>query len=967
MAIISKPKSDFNKSPKPLSLSYTNINGLRSKFTEVESFLHHSSPDIFAMCETGLNSSIDSSDFLIDGYLPLTRMDSSFHMLGLGIYVRDNLPISRETSFEDPSQSFMCFRISLLYSTSYLFFLYRSPSSQSCAVIDSVSESIDKALIAHPSANIFVFGDFNVHHSDWLPFSGPTSASGIKTYNFALSHSLTQLVDFPTRYARRDDQNPSLLDLFLSSNPNICKVSGSSPLGKSDHAVVDVEINLNISAANDSPYHRTLYSFHRGDWDSFRDFLRDMPWNDIFKLSADECAKEVVSWLQEGIDVFVPHRTYQVKPHSNPWFSPACAAAISHRNHYFHKFRESGSDGDRRNFTKARNDCKRVIEEAKSNYQNQVHDRLVSQSVGSRDFWRIFNSISRKGKSSVPPLFNGPEVLTSTSDKVELLAKLFSSNSTLDDSGHQLPDFPPRTDVQFSHINVTAASVASIVKNLDPSKATGPDGIPVIVLQECSPELSPKLAKLFKKCISESCFPSSWRIASVVPVFKNSGERSDPKNYRPISLLSVISKVFESLINSSLTRHLESLNLLSDHQYGFRSGRSTADVLTVISERVYQSLNVSGETRAIALDISKAFDKVWHAGLLHKLKSYGVSGVVFDLIKSFLTDRKIKVVLDGRSSSCYSINAGVPQGSVLGPTLFLIFINDLPDSILSKLAIYADDTTLYRSLGKSRSVDKNETRREKNKMAADLECDLRTVTEWGDRWLVSFNASKTKLLSINKFRDPILPPIAMNGHEVPESSNVRLLGLSLTNNFSWNGYIESIAKLTAMKVGSLYRVRNFLSPASILYIYKSTIRPCMEYCCHLWAGASAECLHLLDRIQNRIINIIGPELASDLQSLSHRRNVASLSLFYRYFHGRCSNELHELVPPPKTFFRVTRHSSQAHPYCVKVPCCKKGIYYSSFFPRTATLWNSLPSYCFPGSYDLQSFKCNVNRHLLSLA
>ena len=119
-------------------------------------------------------------------------------------------------------------------------------------------------------------------------------------------------------------------------------------------------------------------------------------------------------------------------------------------------------------------------------------------------------------------------------------------------------------------------------------------------------------------------------------------------------------------------------------------------------------MDVSGETRVIALDISKAFDKVWHTGLLHKLKSYGVSGVFLDPIKSFLTDRKIKVVLDGRSSSCYFINAGVPQGSILGPTLFLIFINDLPDSILSKLSIYADDTTLYRSLGKPCSMDKNE-------------------------------------------------------------------------------------------------------------------------------------------------------------------------------------------------------------------------------------------------------------------
>jgi len=153
-------------------------------------------------------------------------------------------------------------------------------------------------------------------------------------------------------------------------------------------------------------------------------------------------------------------------------------------------------------------------------------------------------------------------------------------------------------------------------------------------------------------------------------VFKNSGEQSDPRNYRPISLLSIISKVFESLINLCVTRHLETLKLFSDHQYGFRSGRSTTDALTVICECVYRSLDACGEARAIALDISKAFDKVWHAGPLHKMKSYGISGKVLNLIKSFLSNKKIKVVLDGRSSNYYIIHSGVPQCSVLGVPFF---------------------------------------------------------------------------------------------------------------------------------------------------------------------------------------------------------------------------------------------------------------------------------------------------------
>ena len=183
----------------------------------------------------------------------------------------------------------------------------------------------------------------------------------------------------------------------------------------------------------------------------------------------------------------------------------------------------------------------------------------------------------------------------------------------------------------------------------------------------------------------------------MVYVFKNVGERSTAKNYLPprVSLISVVSTVFEKLLNNRIIDHLEKCGLFSDFQYGFRSSQSTADLLTVVSDRIARAFNRSGATRAVPLDISKAFDKVWHAGLLHKLKSYGISGQIFHLISSFLTNRQLPVVLDGKSSQEYLLNVGIPQGSILGPTLFLLYINDLRNDVISNIAIYADDTTLY--------------------------------------------------------------------------------------------------------------------------------------------------------------------------------------------------------------------------------------------------------------------------------
>ena len=292
-------------------------------------------------------------------------------------------------------------------------------------------------------------------------------------------------------------------------------------------------------------------------------------------------------------------------------------------------------------------------------------------------------------------------MLSSVSDKEIWFAENFSKNSNLDDLGISLPVFPSRTNL---NISVTTKMVKKVIINLDLLKPSGPDCIPVLVLKNCEPELSYILAELFNKFLKESCFPDCWKVSSVVPVFKNVGERSTAKNYRPFSLLSVVSKVFEKLLNNRIVDHLEKCGLFSDFQYDFRSSRSTADLRTVVSDRIAQTINRSGAIRVVALDISKAFDRVWHASLLHKLKPYGISGQIFGLISSFLSNRRLPMVLDGKSSEEYAVNSGVPQGSILGPILFLLYINVLPDDVICDIASYADDTTLYSKCGQATAV-----------------------------------------------------------------------------------------------------------------------------------------------------------------------------------------------------------------------------------------------------------------------
>ena len=351
--------------------------------------------------------------------------------------------------------------------------------------------------------------------------------------------------------------------------------------------------------------------------------------------------------------------------------------------------------------------------------------------------------------------------------------------------------------------------VKKVMTNLNLSKGSAPDCIPVVVLKNCEPKLSYILAELFNKCLKESCFPDCWKVSLMVPVFKNVEERSTVKNYHPVNLLSVVSKVFKKLVINRIVDHLEKCGLFSDFQYGFRSSRSTADLLTVASNRIARVFNRSGATQAVAIDISKAFARVWHAGLLQKLMSHGISGQIFHLI-SFLCKRCPQVVLDGKSSQEYPVDAAVPQGSILGPTLFLLYMKDLPDDVICDIALYADDTTLY------------------------------------SKGFVDFNARKTQLVSFDRSNNTGTTDVKMDGSALEEKSCLKILGLTFSSKLDWDSYIISIAKTASKKIGVLIHSMKFLSPEVALYLYKSTIHACMEYCCHICAPSCY--FELLDKL-----------------------------------------------------------------------------------------------------------------------
>ena len=364
-----KPNSNRAKA----DICYTNIRGLRTNFPSVKAFAMNTSPHFIALSETGLDQSISNREFDIPGYCPLISKYDPLNRQGhgLGVYVKEGFPCGRDTSHEDANSPFMCFRLALLHSTAFIFTLYR-PQDDGCDVIDKIASQIDKILVSYPSANIHICGDFNVHHEEWLVHSNKTDPVGRYCHNFSVAYELTQIIDSPTHVPDIIGQYHNLLDLYLTTCPNLCTANVLSPLGRSDHCMVTVAIDVQCKESTDVPFHRTVYRYSKADWDSFRSFIADAPLDYIFKFRASKAASLITDWVLTGMDTFIPHKKYQQKPNSQPWFSPECAAAIAHRNHFFHLYQQNRCAATQAAFHKARNQCHKVLRDARTSYAESV-------------------------------------------------------------------------------------------------------------------------------------------------------------------------------------------------------------------------------------------------------------------------------------------------------------------------------------------------------------------------------------------------------------------------------------------------------------------------------------------------------------------------------------------------------------------------------------------------------------------
>lgn len=955
----------------PKKVHLTNIRGLHSNLEQVHHHLETDKPHLFFLTETQIATPSDVSYLNYPGY----SLEHKFKKYaGVCVFVRDDVCCKRLRGFEKPGFSALWILVDTGVEKFIYVGVYRSHTGdrETTRLMEYLSETADLANQRYSAAELIFLGDFNAHHSEWLFPYKKTDHAGREARKFALSLDLTQMVNVATRVPDVDGHTPNCLDLILTTNPNIHSVSVSAPLGTSDHCVVK---SVSVCSPPDvSPRGtRRVWRYESADWDEMRHFFASYPWRQVCFSSNDpsSSADAIVEVIRQGMEYFIPFSDVPHGHNARPWFNTDCASAEARKESAYQAWVRARDCNERarrvrakkKAFNSAAKRCKKVIRKARFDHVSRIGARLASYPAGSKQFWSLSKSVeSNFCRPTLPPMLRPDGTLAHTAtEKANLFASLFAGNSRLD-ANRANPPTLPHCGAFMPSITIHTKEVRKALQNLDVNKASGPDGIPARLLRVCAPELSPVLTRLYRLSLLTRAVPQSWKLANVQPVPKK-GDRADPTNYRPIAITSILCKVMERVLNRKLLSYLESHDLLSDCQYGFRRGRSTGDLLVYVTHCWGEAIEKHGEALAVSLDISKAFDRVWHAGLLSKLPAYGISADFCVWISDFLSERSIRVVIDGCSSDLMAIDAGVPQGSVLSATLFLLHINDL---LKPGIVGYADDSTVTERYLSSARVGGEEVRSLREAMVERTNLTLSFVSQWGDNNLVSFNAAKTQACLFSAKRSPFSLAPTFRGVDVPITDNLDLLGMKLTSNINFGDNIEIKARTAAKKLGVLNKVRRYFTPGQLLTLYKAQVRSCMEYCCHLWDGSAKYQLAALDSVDRRARKLIGDDklVKTKLHSLAHRRSVACLSVFYRLYFGECAVELHELIPPSPFYHRESRRTAGYHPYLVDIPLMRTKRYSSSFIMRTAKEWNSLPASVFPSAYNPNIFKARVNRLLL---
>lgn len=901
-------------------------------------------PDVVTATETHIDNEVSSASIFNEEYITTApfRKDRRLGEGGVLIALRNNTVGFQKDTSEDCELVWT--KISHTKGDVMIGCFYRQPSS-GIEILEKLQESLTRIRGKRSmSPHIILAGDFNLPNIDWETLTvkqNPQYGKEIngKMIEIATEFNLIQIVKEPTR-------GKNVLDLIFTTNPDLIEKTEIHP-GMSDHDAVICDIKLKLEIDKKPP--REVWVYSKGNMDGIREDLKNHEQRFICQAkdtTVENLWKDFKSIIMGSIDKHIPKKLISGKPHL-PWLTPYIKRMIRKKQRRYNRAKRSGKDQDWNEYRKLR---KTIHAELRKEHNKYVNDMIEptpndkNKGKISTRFWKYVRN-KRKDTVNIASLKrkDGSEA-TAAEEKCNILNKHYQSAFT--NENKTLPRLEDGNIPSIHRIEVTQKGVLKQLQNLNPKKAAGPDLIPTRVLKECANEVTPYLCTIFQLSLDKGKVPSDWKHARITAIYKK-GKRDLASNYRPVSLTSVTCKILEHIIFHSIINHYEKHNILVDHQHGFRKSRSCETQLINTIEAIATSLEKQKQVDLLVLDFSKAFDSVPHKRLLLKLERSGVRNLtseqfsqkLLSWFEDWLCSRTQEVVLDGKESEKAHVLSGVPQGTVLGPLCFLIYINDLGNNLSPEttLNLFADDSLLFRII-----EDKNDTKA--------LQSDLESLLSWSSKWQMNFHPDKCFVMTITNKRSQIRHEYDINGQSLKHVDSIPYLGVHLNNTLTWEHHVNYI-------VGKANRTLAFLCrnlaqcPRSVKeHLYRALVMPLLEYASSAWDPHQQNHIKKIEQVQRTASRFVTNQwsrepgrVTSSLQSLrwqtlQSRRQESRLKIFHKCIHGQSSIRIPGYLKHQDCRYN-TRNNTKSK---FVQPFAKINSYKNSFFPRTIKNFNALP-------------------------
>ena len=724
-----------------LRILYTNADGLLNKRDLLTVCTNMEKPDIVMVNEVipkAQKLPITVQGLSIPGYRnAMTNFNPEDTNLGnsgtrgLAVYVKDSLSIS-PVKLNSTFKEYLVIEVSLAGADKLLLALiYRNrqgildrESTENLCNLFHELELEDKN-----ASHTIITGDFNLKEIDWKNNICHESPNHFCQVFLSCTQEcfLHQHVLKPTRF--RHGETPSTLDLIFSTEEAMVQdIKHLAPLGHSDHSC----LIFHVMVSTPVPITKAKrLNIRRGNYDELRNMLEQVNWDAVVNAGdVEDGWVGITTELNRATAECVP--MVPMKLNKNLFMDSDLTHLRRRKNKLYAKYLRTREDETFRRFATLRNKLRKKTRELRRNHEVKL---VQDFKENPKQMWRYINS-RLKTRSSIEDLNCGDGTVARTDmAKAEELRSFFSSVFTVEDM-QNMPDFTELVPLNLciEDVTFTAFDIRKRLKNLNASKSPGPDGIHPRILVECAEQLCRPLSMLCNLSMDTSVLPSDWRKGNISAIFKK-GDRHSASNYRPISLTCIACKLMESVVRDEIMAHLLASNLLSDHQHGFVAGRSCSTQLLTVIDQWTKALDQGQPIDVVYLDFAKAFDSVPHKRLLCKLSGHGIRGKLLKWVEAFLTNRWQRVVVKGEASGWSEVASGVPQGSVLGPLLFLVFINDLPGAVTSSTKIFADDTKLYHTIPSLTDM-------------CELQDDIDALQTWSQNWQQPFNTKKCKVMHL---------------------------------------------------------------------------------------------------------------------------------------------------------------------------------------------------------------------------